>query len=204
MTSRILGCRESGRRPGRSWPGDGEVSCLSFGLQLAQVWLLCTGCLVTSLPWAAHCSEPLCSGGSAICWSHSWPLGCLDSRGGCSCLQGQRGVLAEIVQHRLQFPQLVRRQKQGFTWGIIPVGLFMHRKWENGCQIPAWQSLEQMPRVQLSCDEQRVCGSRWKSPLTIPCLKKKSENVVLCFMMWTNVITWVEEWWIELESSLSY
>lgn len=62
-----------------------------------------------------------------------------------------------------------------------------------------------MPRVQLSCDEQRVCGSRWKSPLPIPCLKKKkSENVVFYFMMWTNVITCVEEWWIELESSLSY
>lgn len=61
MTSRTFGCRESGRRPGRSWPGDGEVSCLSFGLQLAQVWLLywlssdlpALGCtlFLTSLLW---------------------------------------------------------------------------------------------------------------------------------------------------------
>lgn len=34
--------------------------------------------------------------------------------------------------------------------------------------------------------------------------KKKSKNVVFYFMMLTNVITCVEEWCIELESSLSY
>ena len=39
--------------------------------------------------------------------------------------------------------------------------LYMHRKCENGCNIPAWQGLSRCQ--EFSCPEMyRVCGSRWK------------------------------------------
>jgi len=194
-TSRILGCRMSGRRPGHSSPGDGEVSCLSFGLQLAQVWLLCTGCPVTtSLHWSAHCSQPLCSGGCAICWSHSWPFGCLDSRGGCSCLQGRVGCLQKLCNTNYNFLSSCTDKNKALRESPFLLVCVCTRSVRMGAKyLPGRVS----SRCQeFSCPEMhRVCVVAGGRVSWLPLFKKKKKtslrmlfSTLRCWQMWLPVL----------------
>lgn len=96
------------------------MSSSSYVLQLAQDCLLSTGSLVATPHWAVHCSQPLFSGGSVICLSHSWPFGYLKSRGGCSCLQDQLGMLAGVCATQATIPSALAQRKTSLCVSYHP------------------------------------------------------------------------------------
>lgn len=107
--SRILGCRESGKGPGGNGLGDGKVSSSSFALQLAQDFLRCPGSPVTTPHGAACCSQPLHS--RILLSVTPLPLGCLNSRGGCSWLEGRLRMLAEVCVTQAAISSTLARTK---------------------------------------------------------------------------------------------